>query len=316
MLDLSVELRSLPEGAALEPARAQALHLERREIFSVRRELLVALYAGVATLIAGVGLLVKANLDRIGPLALLGAILLAAALCYAWALHVRRAGRERSLGEDYLLLLGALLFSAAVGYAEYQFHLFGMAWSRHLLWLALWHLGSAYFFGSRLVLSVALTAFAGWVGVQTRLGSLFDPLYPVLGAGSRALTCAVLFWCGSRLHVREPGEGGGGFHEVYSQFAVNFAFWGTLALFADPDTRWYGVPLLVVLVWFVARMGLAERRESYVLYAVGYGTVGLVWLEALLLGSYVAASGLGLLTVIGAIVLLLRLRARLKESTA
>jgi hypothetical protein len=316
MLDLSAELRSLQEDAALEAARAQALRLERREIFCVRPELLVALYAAVATLIAGVGFLVKANLERIGPVALLAGILFAAALCYGWSSHVRRAGRERSLGEDYLLLLGALLFSAAVGYAEVQFHLFGKAWSRHLLWLALWHLGSAYFFGSRLVLSVALTAFAGWLGVQTRLGSVFDPLYPMLGAGSRALTCALLFWCGSRLHVRERGAGDSGFHEVYSQFAVNFAFWGTLALFAQPATRWYGVPLLLVLVFFVGRMGYAERRESYVLYAVGYGTVGLVWLEALLLGNYVLASWLGLFTVIGAIVLLLRLRARLKDSTA
>lgn len=314
MLDLSAELDSLPGAATLDAARAQALRLERREVFSVRQELLVALYVAVATLIAGVGLLVKANLDRIGPAALVTGILLAAALCYWWALHLRRAGRERSLGEDYLLLLGALLFSAAVGYAELQFHLFGKAWSRHLLWLALWHLGSAYFFGSRLVLSVALTAFAGWLGVQTRLGSLFDPLYPMLGAGSRALSCALLFWCGSRLHARGRGHGRSGFHEVYSQFAVNFAFWGTLALFAHSATRWFGVPLLLVLTVFVGRMGLGERRESYVLYAVGYGTVGLVWLEALLLGGYVVASSLGLATVVGAIVLLLRLRARLKES--
>ena len=62
--DLSEELRSLPPDAS-EAARLQALRLEGRDVFSIRSELLVALYAAVATLVAGVGLLVKANLDRI-----------------------------------------------------------------------------------------------------------------------------------------------------------------------------------------------------------------------------------------------------------
>jgi hypothetical protein len=58
-----------------------------------------------------------------------------------------------------------------------------------------------------------------------------------------------------------------------------------------------------------------ERRESYLVYAVGYSTIGLIWLEALLLGSFFLTSTLGLITVIGAVLLLFRLRARLKEST-
>jgi hypothetical protein len=49
---------------------------------------------------------------------------------------------------------------------------------------------------------------------------------------------------------------------------------------------------------------------------VSYTTVGLVWLEALLMHDYSLQSGLGLLTVAGAIMLLLRLRLRLKEYEA
>ena len=148
MHNLSNELRDLPLEASLDAVRAQALRIERRTIFSVRRELLVALYVAVATLIAGVGLLVKANLDHIGPAALLTGIFAAAAVCYAVTLRAQRGGRERSLGLDYVLLLGALLFSAAVGYAEVQFHVFDAAWSRHLLLLAVWHLATAYAFRS------------------------------------------------------------------------------------------------------------------------------------------------------------------------
>jgi hypothetical protein len=315
MHDLSNELDSLPADEAVDAVRPQAMQLEQRDIFSVRRELLVALYLAVATLVAGAGLLVRANLDRIGPAALLAGILAAAALCYVMALRARRAGRERTLGEDYVLLLGALLFSAAAGYAEVQFHLFGSGWSRHLLLLAAWHLGTAYLFQSRLVLSVALTAFAGWLGVEAKLGTLFEPLNPLFGAGPRSLLCALLFYLGSRFHLAEPREPAG-FRDVFLQFAANFGFWGALALGADSATRWIGAVVLLALAAAVGSTGLRERRQSLLLYAVGYSTVGLIWLEALVLGDFELASLVGLVTVIGAVVLLLSLRGRLKESAA
>ena len=313
MHDLADELNALPAAEAGDAVR-QAIVLEERRVISVRRELLVALYLAVATLVAGVGLLVKANLDRIGPAALLAGILVAAALCYFVALRAQRASRKRSLGEDYVLLLGALLFSAAAGYAEMQFHLFGTGWSRHLLLLAAWHLATAYLFGSRLVLSVALTAFAGWLGVEARLGTLFDPVSPLLGAGPRSLLCALLFYIGSRFHLAERMDGARGFRDVYLQFAANFGFWGALALGAGAATRWIGALVLLGLAVAVGSLGLRERRQSFLLYAVGYSTIGLIWLEVLLLGGFELASLIGLCTVIGAVVLLMSLRVRLKDS--
>ncbi|MFO1504077.1 MAG: DUF2157 domain-containing protein [Steroidobacteraceae bacterium] len=316
MHDLSSELSSLAIDGPAAEARDAAVRLERREIFSIHRELVVMLYAGVATVVAGVGFLVKANLDRIGPLALLSGLLLASLLCYAVALRARAKGRDRRLGEDYVLLLGALIFSAALGYAEVQFHLLGKTWSRHLLLLAAWHLGTAYFFRSRLVLSVALTAFATWMGTELQFGRLFEYGNRWWGAGPRALVCAVVFYAGSRLHLMEPAKGGAGFRDVYRQFAVNFGFWGALSLGADGSTRWIGALTLLGLAFLSGRVGLAEKRESYLVYAVGYSTIGLIWLEALLFGDFGMTSTFGLMTVIGAVVLLFSLRTRLKESTS
>ena len=315
MHDLTEELRTLPVESLSEAGRRSALGLEQREIFSVRAELLVALYVAVATLVGGIGWLIKDNLDRIGPVALLAGIFAASAICYAIALRARSDGRERSLGEDYLLLLGALLFSTAVGYLEVKFRVFGAGWSRHLLLLALWHLASAYLFRSRLVLAVALTAFAGWLGVEASLGTVFESHYRLLGLGPRALLCALLFWLGGWLHSHET-DAGRGFRDVYRQFAANFGFWGALALGASASTRWMGAVILLGLAVLVGRAGLAEKRQSFLLYAVGYSTIGLIWLEALLVGGYLVTSWLGLLTVIGAVVLLMKLRARLQESTA
>jgi hypothetical protein len=314
--DLSAELKLLAGGRTSDSPIDAALRLERREVFSVRRELLVALYGGVATLVGGAGLLVKANLERIGPQALLASLLLASILCYAVAQRPRAAGRERSLGEDYMLLLGALLFSAALGYGEMQFHLFGDGWSRHLLVLAAWHCATAYWSGSRLVLSVALAAFAAWVGVEARIGTVFDPLHAGFGAGPRSLLCALVFYAGSRLHFADREKPGRGFREVYLQFAANFGFWGALALIAAGSTLWIGMLTLVALAVIVGHLGVRERRQSFLLYAVGYGAIGLVWLESLMVDSRVIASWLGLFTVAGAVMLLLALRTRLRESAA
>lgn len=311
MHELSPEIRLL--GTAVPEALASAaLRRERRVRFSVRRELLVVMYVAVALLVGGVGLLVKANLDRIGPVALLCGLLIAALGCYAVAWRARSAGRPRSLGEDYLLLLGALLTSAALGFAEVQFQLLGGGWSRHLLLLAAWHLACAYLFTSRLVLSVALTAFAGWLGVEASLGTVFEARHAAWGAGPRSLLCALLFWIGSLAH-RHEREAGTGFAEVYQHFAVNFGFWGALALGAQPATRGLGALVLLALAAWVGRAGWTQRRESFLLYAVGYSTVGLVWLQAMLLPSGLA-SWAGLASVAAAAALLVSLRSRLRDS--
>jgi len=137
MHGLAPELRQLASAGSLDPATAS--HLIAREngqLFSVHRELLVLLYLAVAAIVAGVGLLVKENLDRIGPVTLIASLVAAAALCYASAIRTARRGEARSTAGDYVLLLGALLLSAAVGYAEYAFRSLGADWSWHLLLLA------------------------------------------------------------------------------------------------------------------------------------------------------------------------------------
>jgi hypothetical protein len=307
MHSLAPEIRALQAAGEVDAAACEsALAREERRAFSVRPELLAGSYAGVASLVAGAGLLLRNNLDRIGPATLLTAMLAAAAVSYVLAL--RR--RPRGVGGDYLLLLGALLLSASVGYAELHFGLLGGRWSLHLLLLAVVHGLTAYAFDSRLVLAVALGALAGWVGVDLRFVT-----GPGLGTavGWRALALAALYLAAGFAHRRLRGPPS--FPVVYQQFAINFAFCGALALgFAEP-TRWAGAALLLGLALIVGRIGLRRRRESLVLYAIGYATFGLVALEAQLLRDPLLVSNLGLLTIGGAVLLLFRLRPRLKDSS-
>jgi hypothetical protein len=313
MLSLEDEVRQLASAGAVDAdAAAVAVELESRNAFSVRGELLVVLYAAVAAIAGGVALLIRAHLDRIGPVALTVSLFGAAAPCYLLALRSRLAGRERSFWRDCVLLLGALLTSSAVGYAESQLHWLGAGWSRHLLILAAWHALTAYFFGSRLVLSVALTSFAAWLGIAPRFEALLDGREPWIGLGWSAIGCAALYAIAAFAHAR--GARPATFRDVYEQFASNLALAGALALGFTPGSLWLGAVLLVAFAMVIGRYGLARRHESLVLFAVGYGTVGAIGLEARLIGSGVIASNAGLLTVIGAVLLMLKLRARLKKT--
>jgi predicted membrane protein DUF2157 len=159
MHSLEEELSELRSAGAIDDATAtRAMALERRTIFSVFDELRVVLYTAVALVVTGVGILIKDHLDRIGPVTLMFVLALVGGACYVPAIREKLRGAAYSPLADYLLLLGALLVSADLGYAETQFHWFGANWSRHLLILTTVHAFTAYALESRLVLSVALVA--------------------------------------------------------------------------------------------------------------------------------------------------------------
>jgi hypothetical protein len=314
MHDLTRELEALRASGDAPPAALRHAHLrESRAVFSIRPELLALFYVSIALLVAGVGLLVRRNLDQIGPLALLGALLVAAASSNVAAVWLRRRpGGRRTLAVEYLPLLGALLLSSAVGIAEYQFRWLGAEWSRHLLLLAVAHAVAAYAFGSRLVLAVALTALAGWFGVETSLGSLWDPQRAWSGFGVRALGCAALFVALRFAHRRLDGRDV--LTRVYEQFAANLAFWGALGLAFRAETRLLGLLVLAALAWAAWSLGMVRRQESLVVYAVGYAAIGVCvvlgqWLAEPLLVSILCTA-----IVVGATVLIWRTRSRLRAA--
>ncbi|MEA2235683.1 MAG: hypothetical protein QOC81_407 [Thermoanaerobaculia bacterium] len=124
MLSLEPELVRLRDGGAIDAATAAPLiAAERRDVVSIYAELRLLVWAGVMIVSIGAGIFISHHLDDIGPLAIAGGIGLAAAACYAWAFWKRRA--QAGLIDEYVLLLGALLASADIGYLEHQFHLLG-----------------------------------------------------------------------------------------------------------------------------------------------------------------------------------------------
>ena len=315
MHTLEPELRTLHAAGTIDDATAsRALALDRREVFSLHHELLATLYVGVLLVMAGVGIILARNLERIGPLTLVLAIALAAAACAVPAMRAKAAGRPLTVAGDYLLLLAALLVSADLAYAERQFTLLGPLWSWHLLLLAVVHAAIAYAFASPLVLAASLTALAGWFGVGGRLGDVlfFSASTPALGA--RALLCAAVI--AAWRHADRRARPGTSFSGVFDHFAANLAFWGAIAWCVEWPWLAAGLPLLAALAWASIRHGLDTGRESFLVYGIVYTAIGLCAAVAPRFDDTTASLGFVLIVVCTAATVLWQLRRRLRESAA
>jgi hypothetical protein len=289
-----------------DPATDILIARERGEVFSIYPELRIASWAGVMLLVTAAGIVLKNNLDRIGPLALALLIGLAAAVCYAWVWW-RRA--RASIADDYILLLGALLLSTCAGFVETQFHLLGADWQRHFLFLAIAHGIAAYIFRSRMVLSLSITAFAAWLGIERQPVHIFDADPSALA--TRAILCAVLLliWRAIDRRARPSTD----FSPLFEHFAAALGLSAGLSLCFQNNTRVVGCLWTIVLAAVVIAWGVRTRRESFVLYAFLYGVIAI---DVLVIDSIGDQEGLALLFVvfstIAAIVGLIVIHARMK----
>jgi translation elongation factor EF-1beta len=285
---------------------------ERRTIFSIYPEVRIAAWAGALLLASAAGLVLKNNLDRIGPLGLAMLIAVAAAACYAW---VARRGSETNIVDDYVLLLGALLVSGDVAFIETQWKVLGANWERHFLLLAVLHGIAAYLYRSRLVLSLSVAALAAWMGIE-RAGLGLAPIgQDPIAFGLRAFACStvLLLWRlvdGRLAEGRQPEFG-----PVLEHFAANLALAGGLALTTTDSSRWVGGLLTLAIATAVALRGFHTRSESFVLYAFVYAVIAvdIVILEAIGFGVEELAFLVVLASMVVAIATLFAIHARFRR---
>jgi hypothetical protein len=184
---------------------------------------------------------------------------------------------KTSVGADYLLLLGCLLFVALEGYAQYQYGLFGTRYGLATAVPALVFLPLAYWFDHRGVLAMGLAALASWVGLTVA------PL---------AVLTENDFWSE---HIRGAAIGLGlvlmaaGFYSEHSGRKAHFAFTylllgSNLALAAlvtslvDSDSTFRETPILalsyvvLILALCAGLYWYARRVQSYwfLVLAAGY----------------------------------------------
>ena len=284
--------------------------MQRPETFSLYPELRVLAWSGAMLLAASAGIVLKNNLERIGPLALAVAIGVAAAACYAWVWW-RRA--RATIADDYILLLGALLVSADLAFIETQFHLLDHHWPKHFLLLAVLHGVAAYAYRSRTLLSLSIAALAAWLGIERRG---LDPFRADIEMSPRAYLCAALLIAWREIHRRVVRASGAPFLRVFEHFAANLALWGGLLLWNDDETFRLGCVLTIVVALIVMRWGFIQRSEPFVLYAFAYAVLAI---DTLLLNDvrndtiiYVTV----IVSMIAAVVTLIAIHRRFAEARA
>jgi len=257
------------EGLLSAEQAALFARVARRELVSVGAELRVLLYGGVLVAMAGVGLLVEQQFQRLGPLAVAGGLALAAAACLIW---VQRRAPPFSWGEvatphfafPYLLLLGVLLVGADLAYVEAKFTPLGHAWPWHLFAMSLLAASLAVRHDSALVFSLALSTFAAWRGVSVALleRSFWSGPDAAASLRANAIGCGAFFLLLAAALVRFDRKA---HFEPVAIHAGWILILGALMSGLD-DTARFG-PLLLVVGAGVAVF--AFRRARFSLFVLG-----------------------------------------------
>jgi hypothetical protein len=278
----------------------------RRDLLSVNPELRVLLYGGVLVAMAGVGLLVKQNFERMGPLAIAGALAVAAAGCLLW---VERRSSPFSwqvspsphFAFEYLLLLGVLLVGADLAYIEAKFTPLGDVWPWHLFVMAVVAAFLSVRYDSRIVLSLALSTLAAWRGVSVITASSLR---------ANAIGCGLVFLLLAAALVRLDRKA---HFEPVAIHAGWILILGALTSGLSGDTLAFGLLLLLV----GAGVGVfAFRRARFSLFVLGV-LAAYAGLSALLLRTHAGDAGAALwfaLTSLAVLGGLLAAHRRLKES--
>ncbi|MEO8216384.1 MAG: DUF2157 domain-containing protein [Acidobacteriota bacterium] len=276
MLSLQPEVEALRiDGVLGEASASRMIALERRELFSLHYELRAMIYGGLLLIVGGVGILIRTNVDRIGPAVLIAAIAVASAICYAIPFFSRHSAKlpDSRVFLEYSLLLGALLASADLGYAVNQYAIFGENWRLQFLILAVFHSVTAYLFSSRSLLAVAITALASWLGLSdSGLTTWLDGGSGGADLAGRGLFCALLILIWRQLHARLSSVGD--FLPVFSHFIANVALLASLAMITDSNREIPGLILLLLFSGLAVVYGLRTGRETFVIYGVAYGLLG------------------------------------------
>lgn len=269
MLSFAPDLHSLRARGAIDSGRAETLlRIERREVLSLHYEIRIAAWIAVALLATAVGAILKTNLERIGPLTIALILAAAAAVLYLYALTKKRRNAYTIL-DGYLAFLAALLVSADAGYVEQQFDLFGARGFDHLAILAVIHASFAYLLGSKLILSLSLSALAAWFGIDRQLHTLLDT---PLEIGMQALLCSAVIVVWRVVHRRTSSQRE--LDSPFEHFAVNLVGIGAVAFAADRSAELSALALLSLFGAGAGWLAVKRRSEMFVLYALLYTVIG------------------------------------------
>ena len=261
-------------GVISHGQHALLLGLTRHQPFSVFLELNILLYVGVAAFVGGLAWTVQSHATQLGEVVVLAVLwaIFAGCLWYCFSRAQPWSPAETpspSLIFDYALYLGSLTWSVELGYVENRFHLLSDQWDIYLLATACLFFALAYRFDNRFVLSLALSALAGWFGIKIQHWPGSDEasyrnlaiLYSVI-TGAAGITL-------DRLSIKPH------FFLTYLNLAANILFIAVLSGVFSREGYALWFLFLIAVCGSSLAYGLPRKQFSFVAYAAVYGYVGL-----------------------------------------
>jgi len=250
---------------------------QKKGIFSLRSELLLMIYFSVILFTSGIGVIVYNNIDSIGHLAILSANFILMLVCFYFSFKKAKGYANDEVAfenplYDYLVLTGSLLACIFLGYINFQYQIFDDSYAYVSLISALFCFFVAYYFDNRIVLSLAITSLAAFIGISITPKSLFrNEVYSSLQLTYSGLVLGIglLVWMEHTLKTKIKVH----FHFVYATFALHLV--GVCILAGLLSEHWFVfIPILIGFVYYFYKFSYRVLATSIFAFMLLYGYFG------------------------------------------
>lgn len=258
--------------------------IKSKKLISLHFELRSLLYIGVLLLSTGIGLLIYTHMENWGHLALISGLSVLEIGCIYYisqhyAPYTNQIQKQPTPYFDYILLLAALVFVSISSYILIQYDLIDawIQWSSLITSILFFY--TAFRFDHRGILSLAITAFAAFWGLQVSFiqwsQSNFLDLRNIYHTG---------IWVGTLLTLVGYGLD---FKKIKPHFSFTFKSFGLLLFFTSivsasfESENWFIYTLLTILSGLIVGWN-SWGKQDYLFFimsiASGYITfTRLIW---------------------------------------
>lgn len=250
---------------------------QKKGIFSLRSELLLMIYFSIILFTSGIGIIIYNNIDSIGHLAILSANFILMLVCFYFSFKKAKGyANEEVLFEnplnDYLVLTGSLLACIFLGYINFQYQIFDDSYAYVSLISAILCFAVAYYFDSRIVLSMAITSLATFIGISITPKNLFqNEVYSNLELTYSGLILGMLLlvWMEYSLKHKIKAH----FHFVFATFALHLL--GVCIIAGLLSEHWFVfIPILLGFIYYFYRFSYRVFATSLFAFMLLYGYFG------------------------------------------
>jgi hypothetical protein len=250
---------------------------QKKGIFSLRSELLLMIYFSIILFTSGIGVIVYNNIDSIGHLAILSANFILMLVCFYFGFKKAKGySNDEVVFEnplyDYLVLTGSLLACIFLGYINFQYQIFDESYAYVSLISAVLCFTVAYYFDNRIVLSMAITSLAAFIGISITPKSLFhNEVYSSLQLTYSGLVLGIglLVWMEHTLKTKIKAH----FHFIYATFALHLL--GVCIVAGLVSDHWFVfIPILIGFAYYFYRISYRILATSIFAFMLLYGYFG------------------------------------------